>query len=121
MTCCRRIEEQLGLSRNRIRVSFQIETGWGVLNLPKLAIAGRDRLAGIILGTVDLSADLGLPEVRYFRHPICEWARMIIVSVAGAVGVPAIELDDPGLPRRPRQPDLRGEPHARPRSHGGEL
>lgn len=84
------VEEQLGLSRNRIRVSFQIETGWGVLNLPQLAIAGRDRLAGIILGTVDLSADLGLPEVRY-RHPICEWARMIIVSVAGAVGVPAID------------------------------
>jgi len=84
------IEDQLGLNRNRIRVSFQIETGWGVLNLPQLAIAGRDRLAGIILGTVDLSADLGLPQVRY-RHPICEWARMIIVSVAGAVGVPAID------------------------------
>lgn len=95
------IEDQLGLSRNRIRVSFQIETGWGVLNLPQLALAGRDRLAGMILGTVDLSADLGLPQVRY-RHPICEWARMIIVAVAGAVGVPAIDgmtLDFPvGLP-----------------------
>jgi citrate lyase beta subunit len=84
------IEGQLGLRRNRIRVSFQIETGWGVLNLPQLAVAARERLAGIILGTVDLSADLGLPEVRY-RHPICEWARMVIISVAGAVGVPAID------------------------------
>lgn len=84
------IEDQLGLPRNRIRVSFQIETGWGVLNLPQLATAGRQRLAGIILGTVDLSADLALPEVRY-RHPICEWARMMIVSVAGALGVPAID------------------------------
>ncbi len=95
------IEDQLGLSRYRIRVSFQIETGWGVLNLTQLALAGRDRLAGIILGTVDLSADLGLPEVRY-RHPICEWARMTIVTVAGAMGVPAIDgmtLDFPvGLP-----------------------
>jgi citrate lyase beta subunit len=95
------VEESLGLQTNRIRVSFQIETGWGVINLPQLAVAAKHRLAGIILGTVDLSADLGLPEVRY-RHPVCEWARMSIVAVAGAMGVPAIDgmtLDFPvGLP-----------------------
>ena len=84
------IERQLSLERNRIRVSYQVETGWGVLNLPDLAVAGRARLAGIILGTVDLSADLLLPEVRY-RHPVCEWARTVIVAVAGALGVPAID------------------------------
>jgi hypothetical protein len=42
-----------------------------------------------------------LPDVQ-FRHPICEWARHNIVTVAGAVGVPAIDgmtLDFPiGLP-----------------------
>ncbi|MHB8489361.1 MAG: HpcH/HpaI aldolase/citrate lyase family protein [Candidatus Dormibacteria bacterium] len=84
------IEDELGLERNRIRVSYQVETGWGVLNLPDLAVAGRARLAGIILGTVDLSADLLLPEVRY-RHPVCEWARTVIVAVAGSMGVPAID------------------------------
>lgn len=84
------VEHELGLQRNRIRVSYLVETGWGVLNLPDLAVAGRARLAGIILGTVDLSADLLLPEVRY-RHPVCEWARMVIVAVAGAMGVPAID------------------------------
>jgi citrate lyase beta subunit len=84
------IEASLGLPANRIRVSYQIETGWGLLNLPQLASAGIDRLAGIILGTVDLSADLLLPEVRY-RHPICEWARDVIVAVAGSLGVPAID------------------------------
>jgi citrate lyase beta subunit len=84
------VEDSLGLKPNTIRVSFQIETGWGVINLPELAIAAKLRLAGIILGTVDLSADLGLPEVRY-RHPVCEWARMNVVAVAGAMGVPAID------------------------------
>jgi citrate lyase beta subunit len=84
------IEKEAGLQADQIRVCFQIETGWGVLNLPELATAGLGRLAGIILGTVDLSADLLLPEAR-FRHPIAEWARMMIVTVAGACGVPAID------------------------------
>ncbi len=84
------IEKEAGLQPDQIRVCFQIETGWGVLNLAELATAGLGRLAGIILGTVDLSADLLLPEAR-FRHPIAEWARMMIVTVAGACGVPAID------------------------------
>lgn len=84
------IEQELGQPRGTVRVSLQIETGWGVLNLPQLATATGSRLAGIILGTVDLSADLLLPEVRY-RHPVCEWARRIVVAVAGAMGVPAID------------------------------
>jgi citrate lyase beta subunit len=84
------IEDAMGLQRNRIRVSFQIETGWGILNLPQLAIAARARLAGVILGTVDLSADLMLPSVRY-RHPVCEWARTVIVATAGSLQVPAID------------------------------
>jgi citrate lyase beta subunit len=44
----------------------------------------------MVLGTVDLAADVLLPHVRY-RHPICEWARQTIVTVAGAVGVPGID------------------------------
>jgi citrate lyase subunit beta/citryl-CoA lyase len=84
------IEKEAGLEANRIRVLYLVETGWGVLNMPELATAGLDRLAGIILGTVDLSADLMLPEVR-FRHPIAEWARMIMVTVAGSCGVSAID------------------------------
>lgn len=84
------VEGRLGLPAARIRVSLQIETAWGVLNLVELATRARARLAGLILGTVDLSADLLLPEVR-FRHPSCEWARRILVAVAGALGVPAID------------------------------
>ena len=97
----REIEHELNLPANRIRVIYQMETGWGLQNLANLALVGRDRLAGMVLGTVDLAADVLLPDVR-FRHPICEWARHNIVTVAGAVGVPAIDgmtLDFPvGLP-----------------------
>jgi citrate lyase beta subunit len=95
------IERELDLPAHRIRVIYQLETGWGLQNLASLAVAGRDRLAGIVLGTVDLAADVLLPDVQ-FRHPICEWARHNIVTVAGATGVPAIDgmtLDFPiGLP-----------------------
>ena len=95
------IENELNLPAGRIRVIYQLETGWGLQNLANLALVGRDRLAGIVLGTVDLAADVLLPDVR-FRHPICEWARHNIVTVAGAVGVPAIDgmtLDFPvGIP-----------------------
>jgi len=95
------IEHELNLPAGRIRVIYQLETGWGLQNLANLAVVGRDRLAGVVLGTVDLAADVLLPDVR-FRHPICEWARHNIVTVAGAVGVPAIDgmtLDFPvGLP-----------------------
>jgi citrate lyase beta subunit len=95
------IERQLGLAPNRIRVVYQMETGWGLQNLAALALAGRDRLAGMVLGTVDLAADVLIPDVSY-RHPVCEWSRETIVTVAGALGVPGIDgmtLDFPiGLP-----------------------
>jgi len=84
------IEKEVGLPPNSIRVCFLVETGWGVAKLPELAAAGLNRLAGIILGTVDLGADVLLPEVR-FKHPVAEWARMMIVTVAGGCGVPAID------------------------------
>jgi citrate lyase beta subunit len=85
-----RLEEELGLPRHRIRVSYLIEAAWALHNLPDLAVAGRDRLAGLILGPADLSADVQLGRI-YYRHPICEHARDLLVTVAGAVGVPAID------------------------------
>jgi citrate lyase subunit beta / citryl-CoA lyase len=84
------VEEELSLPANRIRVSYLIESGWALQNLGELAIAGRDRLAGMVLGTVDLSADVGVPEVR-FHHPLFEWARAEIVTACGGAGVPAID------------------------------
>jgi citrate lyase beta subunit len=84
------LEQELGLPRNRIRVAYLVEAAWALHNLPDLAVAGRDRLAGLILGPADLSADVQLGQIHY-RHPICEYARDLLVTVAGAVGVPAID------------------------------
>jgi citrate lyase beta subunit len=77
-----------------------------LVNLPALANAALSRLSGIIIGTVDLGADLMLPEVR-FRHPINEWARALVVAVAGAAGVPAI--DGMNLEFPVGRPDLNAE------------
>jgi citrate lyase beta subunit len=83
-------ERDLGLSHGRIRVAYLIESGWAVEQLPAIAARAADRLAALILGLADLSADLGLPEIES-NHPVAAMARTRIVSVAGAVGVPAID------------------------------
>jgi len=59
-------------------------------NLPELARRAAPRLSSIIFGLVDFAADLRLDEIRN-DHPTAEWARSLIVAVAGGVGVPAID------------------------------
>ena len=84
------IEERLGLEKNRIKLEFLVESGWAVAQLPLLVKAATPRLAGIIFGIADYSADIGLPTIRN-DHPVCDWARAAIVNMAGTVGVPAID------------------------------
>lgn len=101
------IERDLKLPPNQIRVTYQVETGWGVQHIAQLAEVGISRLSGLVLGTVDLAADLQIRNVHY-RHPICEWARHMIVSAGGAAGVPAIDgmtLNFP-VPLRDAGPDV---------------
>jgi citrate lyase beta subunit len=84
------VEDELGLAPDTIRIVFLVEAGWALHNLGDLVRAGRKRLVGMVLGTADLSADVQLQEMRY-RHPVCEWARNVVVTVAGAFGVPAVD------------------------------
>ncbi len=84
------IEENLGLEKNRIKLEFLVESGWAVAQLPLLVKAALPRLAGIIFGIADYSADIGLPTIHN-NHPVCDWARAAIVNIAGTVGVPAID------------------------------
>lgn len=84
------IEEELGLDEGRIRVELLVESGAGVLALPEVARRAGQRLAGLVFGSADFSADLGLPTIRN-DHPACDWARTRIAAVAGALGVPAID------------------------------
>ncbi|MDB5057079.1 MAG: hypothetical protein JWO59_551 [Chloroflexi bacterium] len=84
------IEHGLKLEPRRIRVALLIESGWAIAQLPGLARRARARLCALILGTADLAADLGLPAGAD-RHTVADLARAQVVTVAGALGVPAID------------------------------
>jgi len=85
-----RAEAALGLPNGQIRVAYLVESGWGVAQLADIAQRGAPRLASLIFGLADYSADLGLPSIGN-GHLLADWARAEIVAVAGAVGVPAID------------------------------
>lgn len=84
------LERRLGLPENRIRLEFLVESGWALMNLAELTRRCVHRLGGIIFGIADYSADLLLPEI-YNDHPVSDLARGIIINLAGAVEVPAID------------------------------
>jgi citrate lyase beta subunit len=85
-----RAEAALGLANGAVRVGYLVESGWAVAQLAEIARRAAPRLAGLIFGIADYSADLGLPTIGN-DHPLADWARAEIVAVAGAVGVPAID------------------------------
>ena len=85
-----RAEDALGLAAGQIRVAYLVESGWGAAQLPEIARRAAPRLASLIFGIADYSADLGLPAIGN-DHPLADWARAEIIAVAGAVGVPAID------------------------------
>lgn len=85
-----RAEQDLGLIPGRLRVAYLIEGGWAATQLPALAQRAAPRLAALIFGIADYSADLGLPAIGT-DHPLAAWARAELVATAGAVGVPAID------------------------------
>ncbi len=84
------LEGRHDLARGSIRVHFLVESGRAVSRIEALVDAIRPRLAGIVFGIADYSADVGLPEVRN-DHPVCDAARAAIVNAAGAANVPAID------------------------------
>jgi citrate lyase beta subunit len=84
------VEKKVGLPENHIKLEFLVESGWAVAELPLLVKASIHRLAGIIWGIADYSADIGLPHIIN-DHPVCDWVRMTIVNMAGGVGVPSID------------------------------
>jgi len=85
-----RAEASLGLPNGAIRVAYLVESGWAAAQLAEIARRAAGRLASLILGLADFSADLGLPAIAD-DHLLADWARAEIVAVAGAVGVPAID------------------------------
>jgi len=85
-----RLENRLGLSKNRVRVQFLVESAAAVLRLDELVDATKERLCGVVFGIADHAAELGLPEIRN-DHPSSDYARIAVVHAAAAAGVPAID------------------------------
>ena len=85
-----RAEAALDLAPGSIRVAYLVESGWAAAQLAEIAQRAAPRLASLIFGIADFSADLGLPAIGT-EHPLADWARAELVAVAGAVGVPAID------------------------------
>lgn len=83
-------ESALGLEIGSIRTAYLVESGAAVGQLGHIAMKAADRLCGLIFGSADYSADLGLPMIGD-DHPAAAWARARIVAAAAAVGVPAID------------------------------
>src|SRR5205085_1267433 len=64
------LEERFGLPAGRIRVEALIESARAEENVFEIAQASR-RMAGLVLGTYDYWASLGLPASGYrYDHPI---------------------------------------------------
>ena len=80
-----RAEAALGLPAGRIRVAYLVESGWGAAQLPEIARRAAPRLASLIFGLADFSADLALPAIGT-DHPLAVWARAELIATAGAVG-----------------------------------
>lgn len=90
-------EEELGLPAGSIRLCPMIETGLGILNLRDI-ISASTRVCGVLLGSEDLSVDVGFTRTADDRD--LEWVRTSIVLTAHSLGVEcfdvaSLKIDDP--------------------------
>ncbi|MEZ4595818.1 MAG: aldolase/citrate lyase family protein [Chloroflexota bacterium] len=83
-------ERALGLPIGGIRVAYLVESGWAAAQLPAIAQRAADRLCALVFGLADYSADVGLRAIAN-EHLLADWARAMIIDVAGAAGVPAVD------------------------------
>ncbi len=84
------LEKKFGLRAGSIKIEVLIESAMAEANVFEIVQASK-RLVGLILGTYDYWASLGLRAVTYRPdHPLIGQLRGRIVKAAASVGVPAI-------------------------------
>jgi citrate lyase beta subunit len=84
------LERKTGLPPGRVKLEVLIESSLAEANIFDIAQAS-PRLVGLILGTYDYWASLGLRAAAYRpEHPLIGQLRGRIVKAAAAVGIPAI-------------------------------
>jgi citrate lyase subunit beta/citryl-CoA lyase len=94
------LETRLNLPPGRIRIEALIESARAEENLFEIARASK-RLVGLVLGTYDYWASLGLRAASYRAdHPIIAQVRGRIVKAAASVGIPAIAEMTTNYPTR---------------------
>ena len=94
------LEQRFNLPAGRIRIEALIESARAEENVFAIAQASR-RLVGLVLGTYDYWASLGLRASSYrYDHPIIDQVRGRMVKAAAAVGIPAIAEMTTNYPTR---------------------
>jgi len=102
-----RVEQAAGFIPGRIKIEILIESASALEDVFEIAHASR-RLTGLIFGSYDYWASLGLRPASYRSdHPLLNYARTRIVQAAGAVGVPAIAEMTTNYPTRDKTPEQR--------------
>src|SRR5215471_3536879 len=102
-----RVEQAAGFIPGRIKIEILIESASALEDVFEIAFASR-RLAGLIFGSYDYWASLGLRAAGYRSdHPLLNYARIRIVQAAGAVGVPAIAEMTTNYPVRDKTEEQR--------------
>lgn len=103
------LEAALGLPPGKLRIEVLIESVPAEEAVFEIASCSR-RLVGLIFGSYDYWASLGLDSASYrFDHPLLNSARARIVKAASWVGVPAIAEMTTNYPTRNKsEEELRG-------------
>ncbi len=101
------LENQLGIEPGRIKIEPLIESASAEENVFEIAGSSR-RLVGLIFGSYDYWASLGLGASSYrVDHPLIAQARGRIVKAAASVGIPAIAEMTTNYPTRDKSEEER--------------
>jgi len=101
------IEELAHLPPGKIKIEILIESAVAVEEVFHIARASK-RIAGLIFGSYDYWASLGIRASSYRSdHPLLNHARIRIVRAAAAVGVPAIAEMTTNYPTREKTDEQR--------------
>jgi citrate lyase subunit beta/citryl-CoA lyase len=94
------LENRLGLAAGSIRIEVLIESVSAEEQVFDIARSSA-RLVGLVFGSYDYWASLGLPSAGYrANHPLINSARARVVKAAASVGVPAIAEMTTNYPTR---------------------
>jgi citrate lyase subunit beta/citryl-CoA lyase len=101
------LESRFDVPRGRIRIELLIESVEACEQVFEITRVSR-RLAGLIFGSYDYWASLGLRPAAYrFDHPLLNDARVRIIKAAALAGVPAIAEMTTNYPTRDKTEEER--------------